>query len=65
MNFSNEILDLKQNPLLLTGFSETEVEVNGIRYPGPIIINNDEVISWLKDFLMGIWWFLKSKTKRF
>ena len=44
MNFTNEILNLKNKPLLIGSLSEKEVEVSGIFYPGPIIINNDEVI---------------------
>ena len=43
MNFTNEILNLKNKPLIIEGISDREVEIGGIKYPGPVIINNDEV----------------------
>ena len=46
MDFTNEILKNKATPLFLTGYGPNEVVVNNFRYPGPVIINKDQV-HWL------------------
>ena len=43
MDFASVNLSLKKKPILVTGISDMEVEINNINYPGPTIINCNEV----------------------
>ena len=44
MDFYNEILEVSEMSLIITASTSSTVAVNGINYPGSIVLNQNQVI---------------------